>query len=178
MSEPRSTLEYLNTTPVGRILNGCMWFFVAGVCVLFTLPFWQSKGDRYPWGFSAVAWSIAALVTAAGVATVRQQSGATFDRGKGVLILWSTPWGRRRERRIPLSAFTEIGVKTWVQTQSRSGVDCRYYDVELRGPKQLERMGSYTPVNRPENIRVIAEYLGLPIKVDDREPAREPKSEL
>jgi hypothetical protein len=178
MSDADPTLEYLNTTPVGRIVQGCLWFFVAGCCLLFTLPFWQSRGDPYPWGFSAVAWTIAALLILAGIADLRHQSGAVFDRRKGVLILWSTSFGRRRERRIPLGVFTEVGVGTWVQTQSRSRVDCRYYDVELRGPKHRERMGLFTPVNRPENIRVIAEYLKLPIKVEDREPGREPKSAL
>lgn len=178
MSETRAPLEYRNETTAGRIIEAGMWFFVAAVCILFTLPFWQSKGDKYPWGFSAVAWAVAAVVTVAGVAQLKHQSGVTFDRGKGVLILWSTPFGRRKERRVPLSGFAEVGVQTWVQKASRSWVESRYYAVELRGSKQCERLGSYRLVNRAENIRAIVEYLKMPLKVDDREPGRQPASEL
>jgi hypothetical protein len=154
-----------------------LWFFAAGCIVALTLlPLGAEKRDPYPWGFSAIAWTFAAGAVFGGVAALNRMKAVTFNREKGIVILWSVFFGRRRERRIPLSGFTEVGVRTWIQ-MSRSGIG-RCYDLDLRGPKQRQSLAEYTPVNAVANIRAIADYLKLPITVENRDPDREPRSEL
>lgn len=159
------------------IFDAGLSFFMAGcIVVLSLLPLGAEKRDPYPWGFGAIAWTIAAVVAFGGVAALNRMKAVTLDREKGVVILWSVFFGRRREHRIPLSGFTQIGVQTWIQT-GRGGV-ARCYQLDLRGPKQRQSLGEYIPANTVENIRVIADYLKLPMTVENRDPDREPRSEF
>ena len=160
--------------PIGEAV---MWFFAAGCIVALTLlPLGAEKRDPYPWGPCAIAWTIAAVAVLGGVGTLNRMKAVTINREKGTVIFWSVFFGRRRERRIPLSGFTQVGVRTWIQT-TRSGIG-RCYDLDLRGPKQRQSLAEYTPANEVANIRKIAEYLKFPITVENRDPDREPRSEL
>ena len=67
-------------------------------------------------------------------------------------------------------------MRTWIQT-SRNGTG-RCYDLDLRGPKQRQSLAEYTHVNEVANIRAIAAYLKFPITVENRDPNRDPRSEL
>lgn len=179
MAEPVPTLTFESESRNLRVGEGCMWFIIAACIIVITLlPLGGDKRDPYPWKFSGVAWLLAAASIFGGVAGMNRRHGVVLDRGKGTLLSWWTFFKRRRERRIPLSMFTEILVKTWVQRASRSGFESRYYWVELRGPKQRESLLGFVEANRPEGIRRIAEYLKLPIKVENREPLRQPPSEF
>jgi hypothetical protein len=174
---PPDGLTYYSSYGRLHYFDAGMWFFIAaGIVMITLLPLTAEKRDPYPWGFGAVAWTIAAAVVFTGVAVLNRLSAVTFSREKGVLILWSVFFGRRRERRIPLGGFTQVGVRTWIQT-GRSGIG-RCYSLDLRGPKQRESLVEFTPANEVESIRAIAEYLKLPVVVENRDPDREPKSRL
>lgn len=158
-------------------MDAVLWFVAAGcIGALTLLPLGGDKRDPYPWGFGAIAWTLAAMAVFGGVATLNRIKAVTLNREKGAVILWSVYFGIRRERRIPLNGFTHVGVRTWIQT-SRSGIG-RCYDLDLRGPKQRQSLAQYTPANQVANIRAIADYLKFPITVENRDPEREPRSEL
>ena len=174
---PPEGLTFRNSKARLPIVDAAMWFFAAACIVALTLlPLGGEKRDPYPWGFGAIAWTIAAVVVFGGVATLNRMKAVTLNREKGTVIFWSVFFGRRSERRIPLSGFTQVGVRTWIQT-SRSGIG-RCYDLDLRGPKQRQSLAEYTPANEAANIRAIADYLKFPITVENRDPDREPRSEL
>jgi len=174
---PPEGLTYRDSHGRLPIVDAVLWFFVAGCIVALTLlPLGAEKRDPYPWGPSAIAWMIAAVAVVGGVATLNRMKAVTFNRERGIVIFWSVFFGRRHERRIPLSGFTQVGVRTWIQT-GRNGIG-RCYDLDLRGPKQRQSLAEYIPANEVANIRAIAAYLKLPITVENRDPNRDPRSEL
>ena len=110
---PPEGLTYHDSYGRLHIVDAVLWFFVAGCIVALTLlPLGAEKRDPYPWGPSAIAWTIAAVVVFGGVTTLNRMKAVTFNREKGAVILWSVFFGRRHERRIPLSGFTQEGVRT------------------------------------------------------------------
>jgi hypothetical protein len=174
---PPAGLTFHESSARLPIIDAVLWFFVAGGIIVFTLlPLAAEKRDPYPWGFGAIAWTIAAAAIFGGVSTLNRTKAFTLNREKGILIFWSVFFGRRSERRIPLSGFTQVGVRTWIQT-GRRGVG-RCYDLDLRGPKQRQSLAQYVPANQVANIRAIADYLKFPITVENRDPDRAPRSEL
>jgi len=167
-------LRFEAASGCNRIFEGGLWFIVAGlICLLTTLPLLAERRDPYPWGACSVAWLIAAGFASAGAVVVNRRKGMVFDRRKGVVILWTALFGRRRERRFPLNAYTTFVVKTSTGT-GRAGNRFRWYALQLRGPRGSLALSDIAALDQKRAASSLAGFLGLPRVIEDRNPGEEP----
>lgn len=167
-------LVFIREPLAARWFPAGLWFAVAGgVFLISLLPLGAERRDPYPWGACSVVWLLSGASGFAGLVVLKTSKGISFDRKKGTVVEWRERFGRRTERRHPLGAFDRLQIRTWLSRHSRTRVISRWYDLELRGPRETVSLSSGVVFNREASDQLASEltgFLKLPTVLIDQNP--------